>query len=37
VRYSDAFAAATTTGSPVYTVAGGFRIYRFTGSGSIRW
>jgi hypothetical protein len=36
IRYSDSFAPATaTTGSPTYTVTGGFRIYRFTGSGSI--
>jgi hypothetical protein len=37
IKYSDAFKAATTTGSPTYTVSGGFRIYRFTGSGSITW
>lgn len=36
IRYSDIFTEATsTTGSPVYTVVDGFRIYRFTGSGSI--
>jgi hypothetical protein len=28
-------AAAATTGSPTITVAGGYRVYRFTGSGSI--
>jgi hypothetical protein len=27
--------AATTTGSPTITVSGGYRIYTFTGSGSI--
>jgi hypothetical protein len=38
VRYADTFAAATaTTGSPTYTVAGGYHIYKFTGSGSITW
>jgi hypothetical protein len=36
IRYSTAYIAATsTTGSPTITVAGGFRIYKFTGSGSI--
>jgi hypothetical protein len=38
VRYADSFSAATTTtGSPTYTVSGGYRVYRFNGSGSIRW
>lgn len=36
IRYSDIFpAAAATTGSPTYTVSGGYRTYRWTGSGSI--
>jgi hypothetical protein len=36
VRYPDVFAAAaSTTGSPAITVAGGFRVYTWTGSGSI--
>jgi hypothetical protein len=36
VRYSDTYSnAASTTGSPTLTVSGGFRIYTFTGSGSI--
>jgi len=36
IRYSDTFAAAaTTTGSPTYTVSGGFRLYKWTGNGSI--
>lgn len=36
LRYADTFdAAASTTGSPTVTVAGGYRVYRFTGSGSI--
>jgi hypothetical protein len=36
VRYSDVYAAAAaTTGSPTITVTGGYRIYKFTGIGSI--
>lgn len=36
IRYSDVYLAATaTTGSPTYTVAGGYRVYKFTGSGTI--
>jgi hypothetical protein len=36
IRYADTYAAAaSTTGSPTITVAGGYRVYRWTGSGSI--
>jgi hypothetical protein len=36
IRYSDAYVAATaTTGSPTITVAGGYRVYVWTSSGSI--
>jgi hypothetical protein len=36
IRYPDTFpAAASTTGSPGFTTTGGYRIYNFTGSGSI--
>jgi hypothetical protein len=36
VRYPDTFSAASsTTGSPTITVAGGYRVYKFTSSGTI--
>jgi hypothetical protein len=36
IRYADTYAAATsTTGSPTITVAGGYRVYNWTSSGSI--
>ena len=36
IRYADTYdAAASTTGSPTITVAGGYRVYKFTSSGSI--
>jgi hypothetical protein len=38
IRYPDSFpAAAATTGSPTVTTAGGYRYYKFTGSGTITW
>jgi hypothetical protein len=35
IQYLDIYAPATVTGSPTYSVAGGFRVYTFNGSGSI--
>jgi hypothetical protein len=36
IRYEDTKpAAASTTGSPTITTAGGYRVYRWTSSGSI--
>jgi hypothetical protein len=36
LRYLDIYpAAASTTGSPTITVSGGYRIYKFTSSGTI--
>ena len=36
IRYADTYdAASSTTGSPTITVAGGYRVYQWTGSGSI--
>jgi hypothetical protein len=35
IKYPDTYDAATTTGSPTVVVTGGYRIYTFTGSGSV--
>lgn len=38
IKYSNVYPqATTTTGSPTYTCCGGYRTYKFTGSGSIKW
>ena len=37
IRHSDSKPQATTTGSPTVTTSGGYRIYVFNDSGTIRW
>jgi hypothetical protein len=38
VRYADTFAdAVTVTGTYTFTNSGGFKEYKFTDSGSIKW
>jgi hypothetical protein len=38
IRYADTYDdAVSTTGSPTYTNTGGYKTYKFTGSGSITW
>lgn len=38
IRYSNTLPdAASTTGSPTYTNTGGYKYYKFTGSGTITW
>lgn len=37
IRYPNTYPTATVTGSPIYTNTGGYHIYKFTGSGTIRW
>lgn len=37
VRYPNTYSTATVTGSPTYTNTGGYHVYKFTGSGTIRW
>jgi hypothetical protein len=38
IRYPDnKTLAVSTTGSPTYTLSGGYRYYKFTGTGSITW
>jgi hypothetical protein len=36
IRYPNTFATATTTGSPTFTCTGGYRVYKFTGTGTLR-
>ena len=37
LRHPDSIAQKTTTGSPSIITSGGFRIYKWTGNGSITW
>lgn len=38
IRYADTLPdAVSTTGSPTYTNTGGYKTYKFTGSGTITW
>jgi hypothetical protein len=36
VRYPNTYPTATTTGSPTFTCTGGYRVYKFTGSGTLK-
>jgi hypothetical protein len=35
IRTLDTYSTATTTGSPTVTTSGGYKVYEFTGSGTI--
>ena len=35
IKYPNTYKAASTTGSPTYTNTGGYRIYKYTSSGTI--
>jgi hypothetical protein len=37
IRHPDTFPQLTTTGSPTITTSGGYRIYKFTGTGTIKF
>jgi hypothetical protein len=37
LRYSNTLPLATTTGSPTYSSITGYHVYRFTGTGTIRF
>jgi hypothetical protein len=37
IRYASSNRDGSTTGSPDYSNTGGFKVYRFRGSGSISW
>jgi hypothetical protein len=37
IKYPTGYAAATTTGTVTYSILSGFRIYTFTGSGTIKF
>jgi hypothetical protein len=37
IRHAKVYGTATTTGSPTITESGPWKIYKFTGSGTIEW
>jgi hypothetical protein len=37
ISYPNTFGDAIVTGSPTITTSGGNKIYKFTGSGTVKW
>jgi hypothetical protein len=36
-RHPDSYTQGSVTGAPTITTAGGYIVYKFTGTGTIRW